>query len=192
MKKILIGSTLLLATVGVSAACSSGSSTGSGGGGGSTVSTSVPGSQQLGNLSSGDAEQYCKDLESFGQAHQQDLANANCSLGGLFSAAGKTGADAQQACRDGYNKCIQSPQMTTAQDCTKYQAQLKDCTATVAEYNQCMQDTLAAFQKITVDSVCGSIGMDAGASTANADPDSCQAIKKKCPNLGASSSSSSM
>lgn len=68
---------------------------------------------------------------------------------------------------------------------------LRGATATVAEYNQCKQDTLAALRKITVDSVCGSIGTDAGAAPLGADPDSCQAIQEKCPNLGSSSSSSS-
>ena len=195
-----LGASTLISVVGVVvgslAACTSGSSTSTGPGGGNAVSTSVNTSQQAGSLSPSDTQQYCQDLAAFFDQHYDQIRSFSCSITAGFGAIGKAGSAAQQACRDAYAWC-ESPDggasATPANiDCTMLATELKGCTATVAEINQCEQDAIAEYSTVTVDSVCSNLGGDASATTSTVtNPASCATVQQKCPGFNSSSSSSS-
>ena len=153
-------------------------------------SSGVPGDKQLGSLSEQEFQGLCKKLDDYFSTGPvaAGIEEFNCRMSGLFGAAlsgAQTDAALQTACKPVYDACIAAPTMATS-TCTKPDA---TCTATVAEYDACLNDSLDALStlqnalpscdKLTVASL-GSLGSLGGATSAQ-ESASCQTVKAKCP-----------
>lgn len=182
-------------------ACSSSSS--SGGGGGSV--TSIDSSKQAGSLSDAEKQQYCKDATNYINSNVSDTDSKKVSC---FSKAVQSiytsgspptsDADLQSKCKSAYNDCMSKPLdkgdagTSTSSSCSP--SEFTNCTATVGELNQCVQDSVAAMKTAyaTFDTACDKIQMDGGGlqQSASSEPASCKALETKCPGMKSSTSGS--
>ncbi len=148
-----------------------------------TVSTSIDGSKTLGSLSDTDATQYCNDLNTYLESHPDEGAKSSCLLLGSLDAFGMSAAKATATCKDEYAKCLAQDPGAIQIICSARTPKFMDCTATVAEYSQCQQDSTNAAHDISSDS-CNRFMNDGGAASSSAlNPQSCQDLSKKCPGL---------
>jgi hypothetical protein len=162
----------------------------------STFSTGLPPSQSLGSISDADLKTLCAAASSFAN----DLVNHDsaCLIAGYDAAAvqhllgtAQTDADLQKACTDAETACKNDPARdagttTTTQTCRKPPA---SCTATVGEYEACVNDAKAAYQmQFSSLSTCAALTaadlrMPEGGPTATPSnqPASCKVVSTKCP-----------
>jgi hypothetical protein len=156
--------------------CSSGGNTVDNGAGGGGQDTVVDRSKPLSELTPAELTKICQDLAP-------NLASVSCDLAG-FIAAGYAAAydqsltdeQIQAACTQTSHTCQnQQPPL----DCSQAGPAPTNCTATVAEYFTCIDDTVAQIP------ACGSLTRKAlsGSTTALFDPASCTTLEMKCPGL---------
>jgi len=164
------------------AGCSSSSDGGVSGG----AFTSVSSSQVLGSLSDADAQTFCMDLGK--SSAFQAVTDYDCRAEGLLAAlvtTDNTDASVQAACQSAYTDCISSSGMLMCQD--KPSAA---CTATVGEYESCVNDEAAAVKGATAQlPMCSSLKAATLQATLEAlpqgaTPASCATVEQKCPEIG--------
>jgi hypothetical protein len=170
----LVGLVLVLA--GGIGCSSTGDAVNNGAGGGGGQAIVVDKSKPLSDLTPAELTQICRDLAP-------NLTSVSCDLAG-FIAAGYAAAynqsltdeQIQAACTMTSNTC-QSQQPPA--DCAEAGPAPTDCTATVAEYFTCIDDTLAQIP------ACGTLTRKllSGTSTSLFNPTSCTTLEAKCPGL---------
>jgi hypothetical protein len=185
---------LSVLALGALAACGGGSSTSSAG----SFSTTVPATTPLGQLSSAQLTTLCSDLNRYGMtlASNPTFKQGQCKLAGITAAAfaaglgaATTDAQLQMACSMTYTQCLNAPpQTTTGGSCTT--APAASCTATVAQYTACLNDSvtvgeaalamLPACNTITAASLSSSTGGTGGGNP----PASCTTFSAACPDTG--------
>jgi hypothetical protein len=148
-------------------------------------SSGVSGQKQLGSLTDQEFQGLCKKLSDHFSTGTigQGVEEFTCRFAGLFAGAtAQSDAALQAACKSAYDQCIAAP-TTTEETCTKPDA---TCTATVAEYDACINDAakalvalgnvLPACDKLTLTSL---EMIDLGEETEQ--PASCKVLETKCP-----------
>ena len=194
-----IGLSLSFGVFGCSGSDDSGDKAGGGGSGntaGGSFDSGLSDSQSLGALTDAQATALCDKLATYysSSAVTATLDEFGCKFTGLIGAAfsGATTDDAARAaCKTGYDECKEAPSSST-QTCNKPSA---SCTATAAEFDACMNDSLAALQQ-TVNAIpaCSTLTlmqlMDSGedSSAEPSEPASCTTLKMKCPDAPAAPS----
>jgi hypothetical protein len=168
-------------------------------------STGIAGTKTLGSLTDSEMQTLCAANAAFARTVMTPEMACRAGAIGFAGLSGMsptaTDAQIQQTCAMIYGMCMAggpsggAPATADAgaNTCAKPDA---TCTATVAEYETCMNDSKTAMQQamssapaceaLTVAWVKANSG-DAGSSSV--DPPSCQAIKAKCPGWQAPSSS---
>ncbi len=155
-----------------------------GGDGGSPgkVNYSVDNSKQVGQLTEAEAgvmcEQTMKAME--GAISKSDT----CTLTGLLTAAFAGGDKA--VCQEAYEECMNKPEEPEDEDDCKLDdedSKLTDCTATVGEFEACINDTIAATSEAYEGLSCDTDVETLDSMGDNLEPASCKAIEKKCPGL---------
>lgn len=185
------------AAVGLVVACSS--SGGSSGGTGPGAISSVDSSKKATDLSEADAQQYCRDTLAYqkSQISEADTKRYTCAAIGaaVASFTAKTDEEAKAACVKSRDECIAKPSSSSQGDagpekdpCANAKKDLGNCTATVAEINQCTADQIEAYKAVVNQDPCASAtaakpdgGQPTGASVP--EPASCKVLKEKCPAL---------
>jgi hypothetical protein len=142
------------------AACGGGSS-----GGTTTFTTSVPGSTRLNQVSGTQLDTLCNDVYTYATAvgenvfANQTLKHGKCTALG-YDAASATNANAvaagganaatdaelQSACNMEYNQCLQLTVSPTTRTC--FRAPSASCTATVSQYETCVNDVFVAAEAV--------------------------------------------
>lgn len=187
------------ASAGNGNASGSGQGGGSSGGPGSSMggtsnpnpggySSGLPSDKQLGALTDAEAAALCKKLSDYfsdstsvGKNVEDFTCRLSSALTALFTAP-QTDAALQSSCKSLYATCTASPAATT-ETCKKPDA---TCTATIAEYDACINDQIAAITQIGMAfPTCDMLTL-ASASTAlggsePTSPASCQSVQAKCP-----------
>ncbi|MEI9942570.1 MAG: hypothetical protein WDO69_35600 [Pseudomonadota bacterium] len=148
-------------------------------------SSGVSGDKQLGALTDQEFQGVCKNLSDYfsSGAVGKGFEEFTCRFEGLLAGvAAQTDAELQAACKATYDQCVAAP-TTTTETCTKPDA---SCTATVAEYDACVNDSAKALttlansipscDKLTMASL-GMIAVDDSTAT----PASCTTLQTKCP-----------
>jgi hypothetical protein len=195
--RIWVGAAAALSALGLVVACSSSSSSSSGGTGPGAVS-SVDSSKKAADLSEADAQQYCRDALAYqkSQINEVDSKRYTCAAIGavIASFSAKTDEEAKAACIKSRDECIAKPSSSEGDagaekdPCANAKKDLGNCTATVAEINQCTADQVDAYKAVVNQDPCASAtaakpdgGQSSGATLA--EPASCKALKEKCPAL---------
>jgi hypothetical protein len=158
-------------------------------------STGIAGTRTLDSLTASELKGLCDASAAFAKTIM--TPEMTCHMGaiafaGLSAMSGTvTDTQLQQNCTMIYGMCVAGGGSPTTADagastCT---SPTGTCTATVAEYETCMNDSKTSLQQtmsaaptcetLTVAWVRANSG-DAG-SSASADPPSCQVVKSKCP-----------
>jgi len=152
-----------------------------------SFSSGLPEDKQLGALTDAEAEALCKRIEGYfaddttvGKNVDEFLCRFTSALTALF-AAPETDAALQSSCKSLYASCIASPTMSSG-TCEKPDA---TCTATVAEYEACMNDQLALLNQLgSAVPSCDQITLSSSStllSGVGEAPASCQTLEAKCP-----------
>jgi hypothetical protein len=151
------------------------------------IRSGVAGDKTLSELSSAEAVKVCQALgdavEVWLTAHEDDFLRTSCVSLSLFTAS------SAQECRQSVDACLDQladagPGEITGGGCDPASAEVTDCTATVAELESCLGDTLdsavVALQQLDCELL-----FSAGASSMAApqDPPSCAPLREKCPEL---------
>jgi hypothetical protein len=132
------------------AACGGGSR-----GGSTTFTTSVPGSTPLNQVSGTQLTTLCNDVYKYVTAvdenvfANQTLKQGKCTALGYdaaFAANATTDAELQSACSMEYNQCLQYTLSPGPPTCFKTPP--ASCTATVSQYEACLNDVVVAAEAI--------------------------------------------
>lgn len=108
------------------------------------VDSSLPDDQQLSTLTDAEAAELTASLE--GAVESEEVRNAVCQFAGAFSAAFVPAAQAAEACEQAVAECMASPlepDSTTMgmSDDQLSAAMFADCSVTVGQFEQCLNDT---------------------------------------------------
>jgi hypothetical protein len=211
------GATLITAVMGMMLAAGCG---GSSSGNGSGFQSSVPASTPLDMLSAAQATQLC--MTSLAYINTQVTSELNskdfhCRTTGILAAAiqssltsGTTDAQLQMACTQAYNACLSAPADggvtggldagTGTATCSTAMSDLANCTATVGQYDSCVNGTVSAIQTAfppcnqltmaTITALLSDGGSSSGSGAAFSAP-ACMAISTACPGFTMSSMTSS-
>ncbi len=186
------GGTGGMGTGGASGGNGGADSSGAGNSSAGAFSPSVSGSEQLGNLSPADTQKLCDDLKQYvsGAPFQAAEEKFSCGVSGLLgalSATEKTDVAIQTACQSAYDDCLSTLKdmpPTTTDTCQTPDA---SCTATVAEYTACLNDSVKVFDTTKIPS-CASLTADnvttallSLGSVSQKPPASCAVYEMKCP-----------
>jgi hypothetical protein len=157
--------------------------------------TGVPGDRPLGTATPQEAEQICQATETWARAQlaetkQRELA---CRIGAIGAAAGGllgTGGaavmpiEAQTTCRTVLDQCLAAAAPSSMPGMAMCQAFPASCTATVAEYEACLNDVPPFVDKTAGNlPTCESLSplsLLALASLISTVPASCQTFQMKC------------
>ena len=162
---------------------------------GSNVSTGLPETKSLGDLTAEEAVQGCETL--FSQAaevfNQETVLNFYCTTLSLQFAQDAAG------CNSSVEECLMQPDTADSaaalgldfsnSDCETSAEDLADCTATVGELEQCFNDMLAPLADAIAVFSCdlagdmealqaASAGLEGGGA-----PASCTALETTCPSV---------
>jgi hypothetical protein len=157
--------------------------------------TGVPGDKPLGMATPQEAQQICQTTETWARAQlaetkQRELAcrigAIGAAAGGLLGAGGATvmPMEAQTTCRTVLDQCLAAGPPSAMPGMTMCQAFPPSCTATVAEYEACLND-VPPFVDKTADNLPSCEGLNplsllALASLISTVPASCQTFQMKC------------
>ena len=163
----------------------------------SKLSTGVDGSKAVGTVTPSEAEQICKSTETWAkraiaEAKQKELT---CRIGALVVAAGGLGgstpspeAQLRMACQTSFDQCMMAAFPDAGSVAPMCQSFPAGCTATVAEYEACLNDVpqfvdrtimnLPRCETLTQLSLISLLGL---ASTL---PPTCQTFQMKCGGMG--------
>jgi len=154
---------------------------GGGGGGGSKgkkvseLNFSLKGDKTFSELTTGDAETICMEIDEW-LSQNIDQA-ATCKMSSVLMAA-MFGGNAE-SCEAMYQACLESPTDEEVADCTVGPEDLVDCNVTVDEYEQCVEDSIQAQNNMMAQMSCSNL-------TANVEEPvvaSCAVIEQNCPGL---------
>jgi len=153
----------------------------------------LPGTSVLGTLSDGDAQKLCTEAGAFlsGGSFKTTFSDFSCKAAGIeatFAAMAKTDADLQASCKTAYDACVAMPSDPTSMlMCDKRPTAA--CTATVAEYSACLNDTtgflttadasLPSCSSLTMANLATSLA--AFGQLQSSEPASCKTLDQKCP-----------
>jgi hypothetical protein len=163
-----------------------------------SFTSGLPADKQLTALTDAEKASVCQKLSAYfsspavSKSFEEFLCRAESAAFALFSNP-QTDAALQAACKPLYDQCIAAPVMTS-ESCDVQQVS-STCTATVAEYDACMNDfakgldqVLAAIPSCDKLTLASASQSPSGPST----PASCQTLQAKCPDVSVPGASSGM
>jgi hypothetical protein len=154
------------------------------------VNFPVDDNKVLSTVSSAELQEMCNSVISY----SKDALNLACLSKGI-SAKFKQGGS-EQSCQTTVSAC-QAEMQSKPLSCTLMDPkQLEGCTATVGEYEICINDSLEMISRMEGRLSCSISQSDLMSLAAEMQsyqsmPPSCQTLSKKCPKLMGSSSDSS-
>jgi hypothetical protein len=167
-------------------------------------SSGIPGNKTFDTLTDADLANLCSSLGKH-LGTDPSLKEATCHFAGFGAALGAsilgtaTDADLQKACTDIEAKCRSAAPSAEQSTCGK---PTSTCTATVAEFEACVTDALAAAtQAFATLPACSSITSSSlsmlltsgnGGMTPAVEPASCKTLEQKCPGVQDSTGLSSV
>lgn len=155
------------------------------------LATSVPGSTPLNQLSAKQAAALCRESNAFIEANgfrtsSQELVCKSLAPITASLASPATDAELIQGCSAAYQRCLAEPADTTAETGEACGLHGTTCTATVAEYEACLEATALWYttvieaypecSELTLDNVAAGTGN----TTALTPPTECQQLQAKC------------
>jgi hypothetical protein len=143
--------------------------TGTGGAAPDSPGAGLPNDAVLSHLTPAQATQLCEQSIAYSRGPA-------CLAAGWMAAVLSVGADAEAACQSMNDECLAA---STTGDCATASQDLEDCSATVAEYDQCSVDSIEAIADALGGTTCATIDM--AAQPSSEDPASCQTLETKCP-----------
>ena len=152
-----------------------------------SYSSGLAGDKVLGSLTEAEAAGLCKKLSDYfsddgpvGKSVEDFSCRFSSALTALFTNP-KTDAALQASCASLYATCTAAP-TTTTETCSKPDA---SCTATVAEYDACVNDQLDSLdQLLSSVPACDKLTLASAAtffSGATQATASCETVQAKCP-----------
>lgn len=189
------GGSSSMSTAGSSSGGSGNATAGSANNGGSTTNngsgfdSGLPNDKPLGMLTSAESDALCDKLGTYFSSGPvgAGLQDFNCRLAGLLAVAFSqpmTDAELQSGCQAAYDACKKAPPQNQTEECTPPDA---TCTATAAELEACMTDSVAYLQQVeSAFPSCSEITLadlqNMETPDAPAEPTSCTTFEMKCPN----------
>ncbi|HXI60133.1 MAG TPA: hypothetical protein VNO55_28915 [Polyangia bacterium] len=160
----------------------------------SGFSTGLPPNKSLGSLNPGEASQLCKSTKNYIDGKARTTA---CQFTALAAGLtqGKTDADARMICKKQLDQCLATPAKgsgttsgggTATVDCQPPPA---SCMATVGEYETCLNDVSAGYDKAlasipSCDTVTFSPnGLSMIMPSTPTTPASCNTVTSKCAGI---------
>lgn len=150
---------------------------------GGGFSSGVSGSKRVDQLTPAEEKTFCDKGDAFFSSDANNVAAGSCrfaaqiflaALGGNLSAAQK-----ETACNDAVMECLAEEPEDEPNMCEA----TKDCAATVAEVEACVNDSWKRLKDYLNETPsCAKIAAGATAAAFPSSPMSCQDLKKKCPN----------
>ncbi len=171
---------------------------GCGGGGAGSFSSGVDEGKSLGSLSKDEVTKLCTAADSWAKDNVKIDPADSCKLSGLLGiitiaakGASATDKDVQDACKAAYDQCLKAPSQTTTSmtSSAMCQAPPASCTATVGEYDACLE-SIPGYVKTIFDGIpsCDKLTkaslMDpnfAGGGKTPEEPAACKTLESKCP-----------
>jgi hypothetical protein len=165
----------------------------------SRLSTGVDGSKPLGGTTPAEADAICKSTQTwakqaFAAEKQKELTCRISSIGvaaaGTLAGGGQAGNDAQlrMACKTAYDQCMTAPATDPSSNPAMCQGFPSSCTATVAEYEACLNDVPPFVdQTVAMLPTCETVSQLSLLSllaVANTLPPSCKTFQMKCGGAG--------
>ena len=150
-------------------------------------SSGIPGTRPADSLNAGEQRQFCTVFVTSppGRAITEFACHSTAVLSSGFVAT--SNAQVQSMCGAYYDACMATPDQSNIAMCEKT---FVNCTATVAELEQCLRERGPAFALASAALPSCASATVASATQAVATlqmlgkPPSCAAIAAKCPNLG--------
>lgn len=154
---------------------------------GGNFSTNVTPSKPLNQLTPQETQKVCEATTTYVGKGLQDATFTDlvCRITGLVSVLSVPDAEVQMACTTAYNACKAAPAPTEVPAGACGSTQATDCTATVAEYEACVNELPANLtlinsivvtcDKATKNSVLALVAIPSLLGPA------CTALNKKCP-----------
>jgi hypothetical protein len=162
-------------------------SAGCGGGSGPAypISTSVPGDKRLSDLTPAERTQYCVDVAAW--AVSGPFLTDGCNLTSWLATQAQanleptaTDAELRATCQGTHTACVANGVTSTCDTSTP-----TTCTATVAEYNRCLSDSLEAIGTLPPCSAVTRASLAPNIARVSGQPASaaCVSVENKCPDL---------
>jgi hypothetical protein len=142
-------------------------------------------------LSDADANTLCMDAANSAALKSADALS--CGISGLLAAllsSEQTDAGLQAACQTAFDECSTSAGMATVMCDSKPSSA---CTATVGEYEKCLNDDVAQIQTLSAqipmckDLTAAKLDASTAAIEEQMEPASCTVVDMKCPEASPSS-----
>jgi hypothetical protein len=155
------------------------------------LATSVPGSTPLNQLSAEQAAALCREVNAFIEAsgfRTSSQALACKSLAPITASLASPASDAElvQGCSAAYQRCLAHPVGTTAETGEACGLHGTTCTATVAEYEACLEardlwyrTAIEAYPECS-EVTLKNVAAGSGDTTALTPPAECQQVEAKC------------
>ena len=136
------------------------------------------------DLSTEDQQAFCDSAEDYAmsQISEDEIKNLTCTLAGLFGAS-LGGTPTVEACQALYDECLTQPlEEEGDQDVCSFPA---DCEATVAEYEACHSEQIAALKEIAGSISCSAVNDQSalGELLGGERGAACTALENKCPGI---------
>ncbi|MDX2021980.1 MAG: hypothetical protein SF187_17210 [Deltaproteobacteria bacterium] len=154
---------------------------------GGTFSTNVTPSKPLNQLTPQEAQKVCEATTTYVGKGLQDATFTDlvCRIAGLVSVLNVPDAEVQATCTKAYNACKAAPAPMELPTGACGETQTTQCTATVAEYEACVNElpsdlkainaVVASCDRATKNSVVALVAIPSLLGPA------CTALNKKCP-----------
>ena len=156
-------------------------------GGGGTLSTGVPASKPVSNLTPAELAKLCAAVAEWSKDTTGKFA---CELSGTLAPASgnpKTDAEARMLCKDAVNECLQDLSTAPATT-TSCMAAPASCKITVGEFEACLNDLGAVLEQLAASfPSCDSLSVNSPPVNPNKPPPvtttpaSCAVVQSKCP-----------
>jgi hypothetical protein len=123
--------------------------------GGGGFNSRVDGSKQLEDISADEAKQLCEDANDYADSTigSAELEKYGCSVAAIYTGAGSVD-DPKGDCQTAYDACIANPPGNTT-SCDM--ATSPPCTATVDDYEKCIEETAAAIEDFVSSFSCDKV-----------------------------------
>ncbi|MCB9569223.1 MAG: hypothetical protein H6710_18760 [Myxococcales bacterium] len=140
----------------------------------------LPGNKQIGELSDDEQKEACENVADYydKKIGEEKLKDFACVTAGVFAAA-LSGGDVA-ICEAAYMDCLAAPDDGTMDDTTcEVSNDAPSCTATVAEYDDCLEEQVDALKDFLDGYSCATAASSMLPETGPA----CMALAQKCPEL---------
>jgi len=164
----------------------------SGGSGSGNVSTGLPSSKRLSELTAPEAQTLCIRLAQAGRdaLSQNDFQRFTCTIEALGTsiqqdASGMTSID-RMACQAAVNSCLaEEGDTTTENNCAQADlaADLMGCTATASELEACLSASIGQLRNLLTTFDCDSTVSELMNSDGFEEPAACESLDMKCPGV---------